>query len=674
MQLRGPGNDVALMATLLCERFGFPAANVSMLSESAGPDRLPTRSNIAHEMQHLAERVADGDQVVLLLAGHGSQQPDVTHDPLDDYEPDGLDELFLPRDIQGWDATTGAVTNAIVDDELRAWLQSITSKGASLWVIVDSCHSGTMIRDVGDEQARHVPMSLLIPADAIKETQGAARLDTDVSTNRAKEVAGLVKAGGIVAFYAAQPHEPTVEKTLPPDANPRTRYGLLTYTLNQVLMQASAPITYRELAQRIHEHYAASGRTSPTPLIEGSDCDREVLGSLNWAQRSRIMLSTDSHRGRTVNAGAIHGLTVGSKLAIFAAPRSTAGDPPVAYARVESVSPLHSRVVPCPHAGRAAEAQLPEVGRCEIIERDYGSMRLLCSVTPVGLRADHPSVVSSGATLRQLATIPESMLEQTDDPDRADYLLRVDERSAYLVAAGSSEGESRAPSAVPADEATWLGPVPLDNQFATWLATRLQRICRVRSLMKLSSNETLSEAGGGLDVEMQMLRSTNTTTTPDQIVTWDSGRLLKDGDVVAFRILNRGEKPIDATLLFIDSTFGITQFFPKPGLPVDARLLPDQEITTPNARVTSSGAAEHMLLIAVEAKPESLPIDFSPLWQSSVSFRDGAETRSLATSSITPLHRLLRGGERAADRHRSIAKDEAEAFAIRIITWAVTPR
>ena len=82
---------------------------------------------------------------MIFLSGHGSQQPD--QPPLD--EDDGLDETFLPADIGDWDGTKMTVANAIIDDELRTWLDAICRKGARVWLIADTCCSGTLIRGRG---------------------------------------------------------------------------------------------------------------------------------------------------------------------------------------------------------------------------------------------------------------------------------------------------------------------------------------------------------------------------------------------------------------------------------------------------------------------------------------------------------------------------------------------
>ena len=63
-------------------------------------DRRPTRANIEREFRRLADRAGPGDQVFVLLAGHGDCQPesDPPH-PLHP-EPDGIAEVFLPADVR----------------------------------------------------------------------------------------------------------------------------------------------------------------------------------------------------------------------------------------------------------------------------------------------------------------------------------------------------------------------------------------------------------------------------------------------------------------------------------------------------------------------------------------------------------------------------------------------
>ena len=102
-QLRGPANDVQLVRCLLQERYKFPPDGIVSLTEDDGTQaRRPTRSNIEREFRKLAAQVEEGDQVVVLLSGHGDRQPESDPPDTDYPEPDGIDEIFLPADVNVW--------------------------------------------------------------------------------------------------------------------------------------------------------------------------------------------------------------------------------------------------------------------------------------------------------------------------------------------------------------------------------------------------------------------------------------------------------------------------------------------------------------------------------------------------------------------------------------------
>src|SRR5262249_19235261 len=117
--LKGPANDVLMMHEVLTRHFDFKPENIVTLSEAQGKKDSnldPDPANIEREYTELAKKAQEGDYIVILMAGHGSQQPEKEGSP--EPEPDGLDELFLPRDTGKWDGGKGTVENAIIDDEL----------------------------------------------------------------------------------------------------------------------------------------------------------------------------------------------------------------------------------------------------------------------------------------------------------------------------------------------------------------------------------------------------------------------------------------------------------------------------------------------------------------------------------------------------------------------------
>ena len=89
-----------------------------------------TAENVTAAIARASERAEPGDLVVLSYSGHGGQVPD-THDE----EEDALDETWVLYDRQ------------LVDDELAA-LYGRFAEGVRVFVLSDSCHSGSVTRGI----------------------------------------------------------------------------------------------------------------------------------------------------------------------------------------------------------------------------------------------------------------------------------------------------------------------------------------------------------------------------------------------------------------------------------------------------------------------------------------------------------------------------------------------
>ena len=488
--LEGPENDVLLMRELLTKRYGFPADNVRILSEHAGKDNLPTRKNIEREFTRLAAEVQPGDQVVILLAGHGSLQPQSVKTLFP--QPDGCDRIFLPRDVGKWDGDKSEVANAIRGDELGAWLRPIPAKKASVFVVLDACHSGSGIRTVGVEKKREIdpeskggleiPRAAMVLAAKRAKERGSVRGEKKQGAPEA-EALPLPLLDGVVVLYACQSTETTVEKPLPVGAADCKPYGLLTFTINQVLTQAEEPLTYLELAQRVQGQYSGWRRNSPTPMLEGKDQDREVLGLKVRPRRSLIRLVKMDDKLK-VTYGAIHGLSKGSILAVYP-PGGTKADKPLGHVRVAEVNTAASAVEPCMFGDQPANDKLPDQGRCEVVSIDYGGMKVKAAVDPLDNQGKPvPEAVRKrfSAELSKLAGKEGAILAAVAEPGKADWLLRVEDGKLYLVPASGL-----APPPTGTSLPSLFGPYADDEKLTTTLADRLGRIARVQNLKKLAA-------------------------------------------------------------------------------------------------------------------------------------------------------------------------------------------
>ncbi|MBZ5682868.1 MAG: caspase family protein [Acidobacteriia bacterium] len=92
--------------------------------------RAATSTALLDRIEKAAKELVEDDFFLLTYSGHGGQINDATSD-----EPDGLDETWVLYDRE------------IVDDELyAAW--SLFRPGVRILVLSDSCHSGTMTKEM----------------------------------------------------------------------------------------------------------------------------------------------------------------------------------------------------------------------------------------------------------------------------------------------------------------------------------------------------------------------------------------------------------------------------------------------------------------------------------------------------------------------------------------------
>lgn len=112
--------------------------DVTFLTDGDNYHEKPTKANIVREMKKLCAWLSEkeGRQGWISYSGHGAQVPDDEIQKVGySEEKDGMDEAMVNIDYQ----SVGLLT----DDELKEVL--VFSKGSSLMVFMDCCHSGTIL-------------------------------------------------------------------------------------------------------------------------------------------------------------------------------------------------------------------------------------------------------------------------------------------------------------------------------------------------------------------------------------------------------------------------------------------------------------------------------------------------------------------------------------------------
>ena len=325
--LEGPNNDIVLVWRELRRR-GFQSTDMTVLADDL-PIRndvpkaagTPTRAAILDGLKSLAAKAQSGDFVVFQFSGHGSTQPVTDPSAQIEPEPDGRDQVLLPRDSGLYDANTKSIRNAIIDDELARALDAIRLKGATVWAVIDACHSGTVTRSAGESVTRAVrPSSLGVPAEAGPTTATAVpvRRGGTFSVNASAEKAPLI------GFYAVDSRSEAIERPFPGYApgllgKPnRERIGVFTAHLVRALGAGKAT-TFRDLARVISADIVKlQGSASvPLPVFDGA-LDRPISGG-EAVPPVRQEGNVDD-KGVTIAAGAVHGFETGAGVVLFDGP------------------------------------------------------------------------------------------------------------------------------------------------------------------------------------------------------------------------------------------------------------------------------------------------------------------------------------------------------------------
>jgi hypothetical protein len=234
--LRGSINDVETMKAILVTRFGFPKENIRVLT-----DRQATRAGLLKALHELVDEAEPQDTVYIHYSGHGSRAPDLSGD-----EPDHMDETICPQD-----ARTPGVAD-ITDDELDAIISRL--KVSSAVVVLDSCHSGTGLRDASlDIRARFVP----------PDSRG------ELYRHTTRAIVPLPLTERYLLFTGAAADQPTIDG--PFDGS---YHGLFTFALSRTLRTAKPGVTPRAVmrgVERVLEEMRSGlgGRPLPEPQLEG---------------------------------------------------------------------------------------------------------------------------------------------------------------------------------------------------------------------------------------------------------------------------------------------------------------------------------------------------------------------------------------------------------------------
>lgn len=253
--LRGCVNDANMVSEMLTKYFGFATKEKRMLTDASA-----TTANILERLKWLVDGAQPGDTLFFHFSGHGSQMIDSKYDS--DEEPDGLDEILCPVDLNWRD-------KVITDDMLKSIFDKVPA-GVHLTVVTDCCHSGSMLdqanqyQPLGIGEAREFgPGSpnrsrlLPMPADIANRGMGLELEPRKLPITRKVDSTGMLITG-------CQSQQTSA------DAWISNMYcGAATYSLISTLQRYDYNITYKQLVEEMNQ-FMATNRFTQRPELNGS--------------------------------------------------------------------------------------------------------------------------------------------------------------------------------------------------------------------------------------------------------------------------------------------------------------------------------------------------------------------------------------------------------------------
>lgn len=553
--LKGPSNDVRLMAETLVARGLSPGQMTILTSDPAGlphgaATAPPRRAEILAALDAAADASAKGDTVIFYFSGHGAQAPDMSGD-----EGGGYDEILLPADAAGWKGAIGAVENAILDDELRAWAQTALSRGVKVVGLIDACHSATGFRAIGGEGvARVIDEDLLGIPDDIAPVLG-------------DPVPPL--SGDFVFLYSSQSDQRSFEFPL---ADGITWHGEFSLRLAQALRDLPDASWAQVLAATTEAMVQGPARQMPEG--EGTLLEAQVFGQGGGLARMPI-------QDGKLAGGLLHGLAEGAEVAVFASPSGG-----------ESLAVLPLREVTAREAALAGS--VPEDAR-------WAELVAVPPPKPLTLAAPVRSDPSDGHDYDDwIAALPPAGTSADLVPILTDGLVALAGADGVL----DPEGPKSTPRIEPEDGETAAEAV--ERALA-----RAAHGLRLREILAGAAGRSLT---GKASVNMNTERraDTGSCAAVAEAVPFDPAQGVAPCDQIWLTLTNTGGKAQDVSVLYFSADFLVQPIWPFQNL--SNRLAPGESAMVGMQIVADSTAGlEEIWVLAVPVAPDSPRVDLTRL-------------------------------------------------------------
>lgn len=394
--LHGCVADITAVEALLRERIPADTLEMKVLRDAEA-----TRAAIIDGFRtHLAKATAD-DVALFYFCGHGSEEKCPPEWLL--LEPSGRNQTLVPVD-----ARVGE-TFDLADKELCALIHGVAQSGAQVVTLFDSCHSGGVTRNIGDDTDAHTGVARMTAA-----TKGRARTLADyLDAARDMYDPARIAASGPpepshIAIAACQ-HDQTA-KEFPKFPTPRR--GAFTLAFEEAVKALGPSATYVDIVTAIRTKVRDRADDQLPNLSVTGGASGATLFLAGQAGRPDLTITADDTGVWWLSMGAVDGMPTPStgQLTEIAIYQRGAFD-----------------------AGRSAAQPIGQATIDQVLE-DRSSVRLAAGSTPLDTATSYIGAVT------RLSSLPLHVIIDGDDPVAVARLREVLGRSAVWYAVVESAG------------------------------------------------------------------------------------------------------------------------------------------------------------------------------------------------------------------------------------------
>lgn len=580
-------NDLVVISEALKKR-GFPDDHIFIIKNEAA-----TRAGILNAWETmLVPKVKRGDVVYFQFSGHGQQVADDNGDELD-----GYDEAIVPYDsplryVEG----VYQGENLIRDDQLNLLFTALRQRlgpSGNLMVVLDACHSGTGTR--GMEPARGTDRVMASDSYIQKATKGQDSQQLSV-------VIDTAELAPMAAFFGSAHNQLNFETR---DEQGQL-LGSLSYALAQQLSQVSPNTSYRGLFEQIRVEMSAIAPRQQ-PQAEGL-LDQELLGGRLLERPTYFKVIRWNDPGSVVvDAGWVQGLNKGAVLGFYPAEtRDTSKTPPLVKGTVQQVLPFEATLLLDQDLLQDTALQT----WVYVLEQNFGDLQIGLSFQ---LPEGHPM---RETILQKLARYP---------------MIRIDGAApeVFLLPAGNgAQLIGRSDLLLEDLKSTLSAPAAAERILRRILGYAQAKYLRQMEAQSPSLNLEFELIP--VEVDPSTLREKGEIDPSSKRDTL--GNLhFQDGDYFKLRVVNRGKKAANFTLLDIQPDNQINILIPDENeTSAEFRIGPGQTQVVPKLfQIGPPAGVEMFKLLATEQA-----VDLRPIVQSR-----GVGTRSNTPKS--PLEQLF---------------------------------